>query len=164
MKTLYLLRHAKSSWKDDTLHDIERPLKKRGQKAAETIGGFLKKEKIVPDLILSSTAVRARQTTDAVVEAAKLETNMRFDERIYEAGPRQLLEVVRKIEKGKKSVLLVGHNPGLEEFLELLTGTAKTMPTATLSKVVLKSSTWAGVGAKNGTLEWILRPKRVDKF
>ena len=164
MKTLYLLRHAKSSWKDDNLHDIERPLKKRGQKAAETIGGFLKKEKIVPDLVLSSTAARARQTTDIVMEAAKLETDMRFDERIYEAGPRQLLEVVRKIEKGKKAVLLVGHNPGLEEFLELLTGTAKTMPTATLSKIVLKASTWAGVGAKNGTLEWILRPKRVEKF
>lgn len=163
MKTLYLLRHAKSSWKDEALLDIERPLNGRGRRASKTIGGFLKKEKIIPDLVLSSSAVRARQTTDIVMEAAKLSTGLRFDERIYEAGPLRLLEVVRQIEKSKKTVLLVGHNPGLEEFLELLTGSVETMPTGTLSKVVLKASNWAGIGDKGGTLEWIVKPKELPK-
>lgn len=163
MKTLYLLRHAKSSWKDETLPDIERPLKGRGRKAAQKVGGFLKKEKIIPDLVLCSSAVRARQTAEIVMETAKLGTDLRFDERIYEAGPQRLLEVVRQIEKSKKTVLLVGHNPGLEEFLELLTGNVETMSTGTLSKIVLDASNWAAVGDRVGTLEWIVKPKELKK-
>lgn len=163
MKTLYLLRHAKSSWKDETLADIERPLNGRGRKASQTIGGFLKKQKVIPDLVLSSSAVRARQTTDLVMEAANLSSELRFDERIYEASAQKLLEVVKQIEKGKKNVLLVGHNPGLEEFLELLTGSAETMPTGTLSKVILRASSWAAVSDEGGTLEWIVRPKELPK-
>lgn len=163
MKSLYLLRHAKSSWKDETMLDIERPLNSRGRKASQLVGGFLKKEKIIPDLILCSSAVRARQTTDIVMEAAKLSTDLRFDERIYEAGSLRLLEVVRQIEKSKKNVLLVGHNPGLEGFLELLTGTVKTIPTGTLSKVVLKASNWADISDEVGTLDWIVKPKQLPK-
>ncbi len=159
MKTLYLLRHAKSSWKDETLLDIERPLNKRGRKAAETVGRYLKKKKIVPDLVLCSTAVRARETTDIVMETAELSSQLRFDKRIYEAGPERLLEVVQQIEKNKKAVLLVGHNPGFEEFLKLLTGTAKTMPTATLAKIDLKVTNWASVSEKCGTLDWRHKPK-----
>ena len=163
MKTLYLLRHAKSSWKDETLADIERPLNGRGRKASQTMGGVLKKQKVIPDLVLSSSAVRARQTTDLVMEAANLSSELRFDERIYEASAQKLLAVVNQIEKSKKNVLLVGHNPGLEEFLELLTGSAETMPTGTLSKVILRASTWAAVSSKGGTLEWIVRPKELPK-
>lgn len=159
MKTLYLLRHAKSSWKDKTLADIERPLNRRGRKASESLGDFLRKQKIVPDLVLSSSAVRARQTAEIVLETARVSTELRFDERIYEAGSNRLLAVVRQIEKSKQAVLLVGHNPGLEEFLNLLTGDAEIMPTGTISKVVLKGSDWASTGLKGGTLEWILKPK-----
>lgn len=163
MKTLYLLRHAKSSWKDETLADIERPLNGRGRKAAQIMGGFLKKEGAVPDLILSSSAVRARQTTDLVMAAANLSTELRFDERIYDASAQRLLAVVKQIEKGKKNVLLVGHNPGLEEFLELLTGTVEAMPTGTLSKIILRTATWAALSGKSGDLEWIARPKELPK-
>ena len=161
MKTLYLLRHAKSSWKDETLADIERPLNGRGRRTSETIGGVLKKEKVSPDLVLSSSAVRARQTTELVMAAANLSTELRFDERIYEATAQKLLAVVKQIEKGRKNVLLVGHNPGLEEFLELLTGSVETMPTGTLSKVNLRASSWESVSSKAGTLEWIVRPKEL---
>src|SRR6266480_3285688 len=163
MKTLYLLRHAKSSWKDETLLDIERPLNGRGRRTSKIIGSFLKKEKIVPDLVLSSSAVRARQTTDIVMAAGKLITDLRFDERIYEASVQRLLEVVKQIEKSKKIVLLVGHNPGLEEFLTVLTGADETMPTGALSKVVLKTSDWAAVENRGGTFEWIVKPKKLPK-
>jgi len=163
MKTLYLLRHAKSSWKDDTLLDSERPLNKRGRKAAETIGAFVRKKKIIPDLVLSSTAVRAQQTTEIVLGAAKLSPDIRFEDGIYEADPSRLLELVRQIDKSKKAVLLVGHNPGLEEFLEFLTGKTETMPTAALSKIVLRVMSWANVNAHKGTLEWIQKPKALKK-
>ena len=163
MKTLYLLRHAKSSWKDETLSDIERPLNGRGRKAAQTIGEFLKREKIIPDLVLSSSAVRARQTTDLLLKAANISTDLRFDERIYEAGSERLLQVIKQVEKSKKSVLLVGHNPGLEEFLYVLTGATDTMPTGTLSKIALGTSSWAAIGDKGGTLEWIVKPKQLKK-
>jgi len=165
MKTLYLLRHAKSSWKDETLSDIERPLNGRGRKAAQAIGDFLKREKIIPDLVLSSSAVRARQTTDLLLKAANISTDLRFDERIYEAGSERLLQVIEQVEKSKKSVLLVGHNPGLEEFLYVLTGATDTMPTGTLSKIALGTSSWAAIGDKDkgGTLEWIVKPKQLKK-
>jgi phosphohistidine phosphatase len=163
MKTLYLLRHAKSSWKDKSLLDVERPLNKRGRKAAATVGKFFKRKRIIPDLVLCSTAVRARETTEIVMEAAGRNPEIHFDERIYEAGPERLLEVVAQIDKAKKRVLLVGHNPGLEEFLELLTATVKTMPTGTLSKLVLKTSNWASAGDVSGTLEWIRKPKQIKK-
>jgi phosphohistidine phosphatase len=162
MKTLYLLRHAKSSWKDETIIDVERPLNGRGRKASQAVGSFLKREKIIPDLVLSSSAIRARQTTDIVMEAARLRTDLRFDERIYEAAAQRLLEVVRQIEKSKKSVLLVGHNPGLEEFLKMLTGTVDPMPTATLAKVVSSASNWADISDKSATLEWIINPKQLQ--
>jgi phosphohistidine phosphatase len=161
MKTLYLLRHAKSSWKDETLSDVERPLNDRGRKASKAIGGFLKNENIVPDLVLSSPAVRARQTTDIVMEAAKLESDLRFDERIYEASAQRLMEVLKQIDRSKKAVLLVGHNPGLEDFLELLTGNVETMPTGTLSKVVLTASNWTAIEGKAGKLAWIVTPKHM---
>lgn len=163
MKTLYLLRHAKSSWKDEALLDIERPLNARGRKAAETVGSYLKREGITPDLVLSSSAVRARETTEIVLKAARLRTDLRFDERIYEASPQRLLEVVAQIEKDKEAVLLVGHNPGIEEVIKLLTGELETMPTASLAKVALKGSEWTGAGDKGATLEWIVRPRELEK-
>jgi phosphohistidine phosphatase len=163
MKTIYLLRHAKSSWKDESLSDIERPLNGRGKKAADTMGAFLKREKILVDLVLSSSAVRARQTIDRVLGSANIVTDVRFDERIYEAGVQRLVEVVRQIENGKKNVVLVGHNPGFEELLEWLTGTIERMQTGALAKIGLKTSSWNSVSEKSGTLEWIVRPKQLPK-
>lgn len=163
MKTIYLLRHAKSSWKDESLSDIERPLNGRGKKAADTMGAFLKREKILVDLVLSSSAVRARQTIDRVLVAANIVTDVRFDERIYEAGVQRLVEIVRQIENGKKNVVLVGHNPGFEELLEWLTGTIERMQTGALAKIGLKTTSWNSVSEKSGSLEWIVRPKQLPK-
>ena len=163
MKTIYLLRHAKSSWKDESLSDIERPLNGRGKKAADTMGAFLKREKILVDLVLSSSAVRARQTIDRVLVSANIVTDVRFDERIYEAGVQRLVEVVRQIENGKNNVVLVGHNPGFEELLEWLTGTIERMQTGALAKIGLNTTSWNSVSEKSGTLEWIVRPKQLPK-
>ena len=158
MKTLFLLRHAKSSWKDDTLPDLERPLNARGQRAAELMSNFLKQEKVSPDLILSSCAVRARDTIDIMWRSAMRASELRFDERIYGAPLEKLVEVVAQIDKGARSALVVGHNPGLEELLQALTGKTETMPTAALAKITFKTSDWSNI-VKGGALQWVVRPK-----
>lgn len=162
MRTLYLLRHAKSSWKDESLVDFERPLAGRGRRACETIAGLIRSEQIEFDLLLSSTAVRARETIERIRQLAKLRNELRFDERIYEASTDRLLEVISQIENDRKNVLLIGHNPGFEELLQLLTGDTERVPTACLAKIKLKISKWSEVGANQGTLEWIVRPKELE--
>jgi phosphohistidine phosphatase len=160
MKTLLLLRHAKSSWKDTGLQDFDRPLNGRGKKAAEMIGRFIKKKEIKPDLLISSPAVRARETIETVIKAAKLQSELRFDQRIYEAGPQRLLEIVSQIEEGRSIVLLVGHNPGMEELLHLLTDRVEHMATGTLAGIDLKGE-WSRAGEEKGTLGWIVKPKEL---
>jgi phosphohistidine phosphatase len=162
MKTLLLLRHAKSSWKDTGLDDFDRPLNGRGQKAAPQMGKFLRKQKVQPELVLSSPAERARQTAALVMEAAKLTAPLRYDERIYEASARQLLEVVSQIEEDAKVVLLVGHNPGLEQLLEQLTGEREALPTAALAQISLDVEKWSKVRDNSGSLVRLVKPKELE--
>lgn len=163
MRTLYLLRHAKSSWKDANLADFDRPLSGRGRRAAETVGLFLKDKEITLGLVVGSPAVRARQTIEIVLRSAKQRPELRFDERIYEATVGRLLEIVSQLENEHKAVLLVGHNPGMQELLALLTGQSEEYPTAALAKIAFKNLKWAEVGNKKGSLEWLVKPKELDK-
>jgi phosphohistidine phosphatase len=159
MKTLLLLRHAKSDWHDPGLKDFDRPLNKRGQKAAPAVGNFLKQQKVKPQLILSSPAERARQTTSLVMESARLRVDLRYDERLYGASLERLLEVLSQIEDTAAVVMMVGHNPGLEELLEHLTGDGQRMPTATLACLNLNIEKWGKVKEKSGVLEWLVKPR-----
>lgn len=159
MKTLFLLRHAKSSWKDESLPDFERPLNRRGKEAAENIGRYLKHELIVPELVVSSPATRTRETVERVAKVTKWSTEVRFDQRIYEAGGLRLLEVVSQIENDRHTALLVGHNPGLEELLMLLTGVTEQLATAALAKIEIKTSKWSTAGDKRAKLAWLIKPR-----
>jgi phosphohistidine phosphatase len=161
MLTLYLLRHAKSSWDDASQQDFERPLNNRGRKACAVIGEVIEEKGIGFDLVLVSTALRTRQTIELVKERAKLRGDVRYDERIYEATVSQLLEVISQVDNDRKSVLLVGHNPGLEGLLTLLTGEDVRVTTANLAKIKIKATKWSANLANKGTLDWIVRPKEV---
>jgi phosphohistidine phosphatase len=161
MKTLLLLRHAKSSWKDDGLKDFDRPLNQRGLKAAPAIGKLIRKRKLEPDLVLSSPAERARQTSQLVFEAAGLKTEVRFDERIYEAGVARLLEIISQIDDEANVAMLVGHNPGFEELQEALTGEAHGFPTAALACIEVNIEKWNKIRAGVGRLEWLVKPKEL---
>lgn len=161
MKTLLLLRHAKSSWKDAAVADFERPLNDRGRKAAELVGKFIAKQNVNIDLVISSPAVRARQTIELVLRAAKRSPELRFDQRVYEASPTRLLEITSQIEDDRKSVLLVGHNPGMEELLALLVGVEQHMPTASLAQVVLTSKKWDKILSEKGVLESFIRAREL---
>ncbi|MEN3326488.1 MAG: phosphohistidine phosphatase [Acidobacteriota bacterium] len=161
MFTLYLLRHAKSSWDNASQQDFDRPLTDRGRNACALIGEFIEEKGIDFDLVLVSTALRTRQTIEIVKERAKLLGEVRYDERIYEATVSQLLEVIAQVDSDRESVLLVGHNPGIEELLALLTGEQQCMTTANFAKIRIKATKWSASLAKTGTLDWIVRPKEM---
>ena len=164
MKILLLLRHAKSSWKDESLSDFDRPLNERGKKAAQAIGRYIRKQKIVPDLVLSSPAVRARETIGIIVTTAKLTAEIRYDQRIYEADPPRLVQVLSQLEDTFSSVLLVGHNPGIEDLLSLLTGSSQHMPTAALAKICLEGADdWSEISQAKAILELMIKPKDITE-
>ena len=161
MKTLLLLRHAKSSWKDTSVKDFDRPLNQRGLKAAPAIGRLMRKRKLQPELVLSSPAERARQTTQLMLEAAGLKTEVRYDERIYEASAARLFEIVSQIDEEAGMVMMVGHNPGFEELLEALTGEARSLSTAALACIELDSEKWSKVKAGENRLAWLVKSKEL---
>jgi phosphohistidine phosphatase len=163
MKTLYLLRHAKSSWGDATLADFDRPLNERGKRASEAIGNYLKSNSITPELIICSTALRTRETLAIVTKTAELNTEVRYDERIYEASRSRLAEVISEIENDRNVVMLIGHNPGMEEILLLLTGKRQEMSTGTLAKIVFDTMSWTTTVEKRGTLESIVSPRELER-
>jgi phosphohistidine phosphatase len=139
MRTLYLLRHAKSSWKDASLADFERPLKGRGREAAEAMGRFLHSKKINLGILISSPSIRTRQTVEIVLRKGKLGVEPQFDQRIYEASLSTLVQVVSEIPDDTKAAMLVGHNPGMEELLAFLTRESRHMPTCALARISLES-------------------------
>lgn len=161
MLTLYLLRHAKSSWDDTSKQDFERQLSNRGRKACALIGEFIQEKGIDFDLVLVSTAVRTRETIELIKDRAKFRGEVRYDQRIYEATVPQLLEIISQIDNERESVLLVGHNPGIEGLLALLTGEQQQVTTANFAKIKLKATKWSGNLANKGTLEFIVRPKEI---
>ena len=164
MKILLLLRHAKSSWRDEALSDFDRPLNERGKKAAHAIGRYIRKHKMMPDLVLSSPAVRARETTGIITTTAKLTAEIRYDQRIYEADPPRLVQVLSQIENNFFSVLLVGHNPGIEELISLLTGSSQHMPTAALAKIRLEGADdWSEISQAKAILELTIKPKDITE-
>jgi len=142
MKTLLLMRHAKSSWDDDRLADHNRPLSKRGKNDAPRMGRLLKELQLVPDLVLSSTAVRAQKTAEAVVDACGcVETLQSFPE-IYEDGMEGMLEILRTLPPEYEIVLVIGHNPDVELLVSELTGESVRMPTAAIARVDLSLQSW----------------------
>jgi len=162
MKTLLLLRHAKSSWDDANLLDHDRPLNKRGQRDAPRMGEVLREENLLPDLVLSSDALRASQTIELVMEASDYQSEIRFSRDLYAAGPLACLEALAGIEDDYSCVMLVGHNPGLEELLALLCGQNESLPTAALAQLRLPIEQWSDLKNKTrGELVEIWRPKEI---
>ncbi len=142
MKTLLLMRHAKSSWKDSELDDHDRPLNKRGKRDAPRIGQLLKDENLLPDLILSSTARRARKTAEQVIQHSGYRGETRITGELYNASRDQLLAFVAALPDTASHVLVIGHNPGLEELLEALTDQCAALTTAALARVESPADQW----------------------
>jgi len=143
------------------MRDFDRPLADRGREACAIIGEYIKEKGIDFDLVLVSTAVRTRETIELVKERAEFHGEVRYDERIYEATTSQLLEVISQVENDRQSVLLVGHNPGIQDLLAALTSEHVSVSTATFAKIDIKVTEWSANLINNGTLDWIVHPKEL---
>jgi phosphohistidine phosphatase len=159
MKRLYLLRHAKSSWNEPDLADFDRPLNERGLIAAPFMGRFIVTKDYLPDIIISSPARRAFATAKLVLESSGADAELVIDDRVYEASPRTLMEVTASVSETANSAMLVGHNPGIEGFIRILTGRGEAMPTAALAAIDLAVDRWADIRDGCGTLIEVVRPK-----
>lgn len=160
MKTLLLLRHAKSSWKDAALADHDRPLKKRGLKAAPRMGRWMSEQNWIPDQVLCSTATRARETLYLVSNEFSKKPPTEFLAELYEADPARLVGVLCGVSEPTETVLVIGHNPGLEQFLEQITGQAERLPTAAVTRIELDLTSWSELtAATRGRLIAVARPR-----
>jgi phosphohistidine phosphatase len=163
---LLLLRHAKSDWPVD-MDDFSRPLKKRGRRAAKQVGRWLSTQHLIPDTILSSPATRALETAQRVCRQLHIdESSIICDRRIYEADAQTLLAVLKNL-RHERRVLLVGHNPGLEELLLFLvphsiplSPNGKCLPTAALAQLAFESE-WAELA--NAKLVKLVRPDSLPE-
>lgn len=161
MKRIYVLRHAKSSWDDPDLADFDRPLNERGLEAAPLMGKVLSDRAYIPDVILSSPAKRAAETARLVKRSAGIRSEIRFDDRIYEASPQTISKVLGEVENGFESVMIVGHNPGIEGLIRLLSGQVSPMPTAAVAVLDLEISKWSEIAPQSARLVEVIRPKEL---
>ena len=168
MKRLYLLRHAKSSWKDTSLPDHDRPLAGRGRRATQAITRYLREQGIEPELVLCSTARRARETLEGI-EPALGTAALCLEDDLYAAGAPDLLERLRSVPDDVESVMLIGHNPGLHELalgLARPSSTASELavkyPTGALAILVFSASTWHALDYDTAELVDLLRPRDLE--
>ncbi|MES1152850.1 MAG: histidine phosphatase family protein [Dongia sp.] len=171
MKTLILMRHAKSAWDNADLPDIDRPLSPRGQKAAPLMGERLKKAGYRPDVILCSTASRTRETLDLMAASLPKKAQIQVLKELYMAVPREMLNAIGKVADSAQTVLLVGHNPGIgslagwlagEGDSELLAKIRRKFPTAAAAVITFDVARWSDVAGEGGTLVDFLRPRDED--
>ena len=141
-KTLLILRHAKSSWKNEKLKDFDRPLKKRGEEAAKLIGKVLTMAELVPQVILSSPAERAKQTAELVAAEAKFIGGLTFVDSFYMGEPENYIKELKGLPDDIERVMVVGHNPGLEALLQLLDGKVNSLTTGSLAYLTLDIKHW----------------------
>ena len=160
MKELLALRHAKSSHSTLGLRDHDRPLNERGRDAAPRVGQLLSRENLLPDLILCSTATRTMETTALVTTAMGCEPRTIFLEDLYLAPPDTILDAAMRLGKECDRVLVVGHNPGMEDVMALLGLGMREMPTAALAHITFETDEWLlASSASRITLEnfWLAR-------
>ena len=144
MKRLLVLRHAKSSWADASLDDWQRPLNDRGRRDAPRVGAWLRDRSLVPDLIVTSDAVRARETAAAVATAAGYTREIVVEPSLYHATPADAVAVLKSIgNQTARTVLIVGHNPGLEDLVSRLSGEHHDLVTAALVELAVPIDRWS---------------------
>ena len=161
-KLLLILRHAKSSWEFEELSDHDRPLNNRGRRDAPLMGRKLLKEQLVPQIIISSSAVRAHSTARKVAKACGYEDEILIDPVLYGSGYSDYLNVLINQEDKHDIIMLVGHNPISEQLVEVLTGEIVTMPTCAIACISLPITSWKQIIAKTkGQLLNLWRPKEL---
>lgn len=172
MRRLMLLRHAKSDWSQAGQRDHERGLSARGQAAAPRMGAYLAERGLIPDCVLISTARRTRDTWKLVAAALPSRPKTHFDERIYEAQPENILDAIQDTSASCQSLLVIGHNPGLQELALMLVKDgsqddlaclADKFPTAGLAVIDVPIDDWARLHPGTGRLDSFITPRRLGE-
>jgi phosphohistidine phosphatase len=162
MKTLLIMRHAKSSWANTRLGDHDRPLNDRGRRDAPRMGRLLLDQGLTPELIVTSSAERALSTAEAVALASDYGESIVVTRELYHADPESILEVVGRDGGDAGSVLVVGHNPGMAELVDLLTGVADRFTTANIAHLSIGIDSWADLSLSSAVeLHDLWRPKEL---
>lgn len=170
MKSLALLRHAKSSWDDPSLRDFDRPLARRGEKAAILMGEEIARRGLTFDLVLASPARRAAETIDFLQSGLGRRLPVRFDDDLYTASVRDLFDIVGRLTRRTDKLLIVGHNSALQEFAieladpdarDLLSRMKEHFPTAALACFTLAVRRWSDVRPGAGSPEFHIKPKEL---
>lgn len=170
MKTLLLLRHAKSSWENPSVGDFDRPLNERGRKAAPKVGRFLVESELVPDRVVCSPAQRTRETWTAVQSELDGPREATFDQAIYLGAPDTLLEIAKSQPDDADTVMLIGHNPGVEALAGWLAGEGSPeaierlslkFPTAGLAILEFEVDHWVELDREVGTLRAFVSPHEL---
>ncbi len=167
MKTLYIVRHAKSSWSDPLADDFDRPLNERGKRDAPKMGKRLKEKGILPSLMITSPAKRARSTARRIAEEVKYKKDEIKEERkLYHAEEDVILDVIQKIKDKHNIVMLFGHNPGLTNFVNSLQDKEvdiDNVPTCGIVAFQLNIDSWSEISWGKGTMVFFDYPKRLDE-
>ena len=161
MKTLLLLRHAKSSWKDTALDDHERPLNKRGKKDAPRMGRLLRDEALIPDLIIASSARRCRRTAEEVIRHSGYRGETRLSSELYEADGNKLREFISRLDDSATRVMLIAHNPGMEQLLDSFFEGHTPLPTSAMAQLDVPVNGWGEISSDTkGALIRLWRPQK----
>ena len=161
MKTLYLIRHAKSSWSVPDLSDIERDLTKRGFKDLNTIGSYLSLKKVSPDIILSSCALRAAQTSDLLAQKIDSSAPIEYLSEFYLTSPESMKEIVMVQDESVQSMFIVGHNPQLTELANMLTDEhIAKLPTLGVVAIEFDIAEWSELEETQGKIDFFIYPKQ----
>ena len=169
MRTLYVLRHAKSDWGDASLRDFDRPLNGRGWKAAKAVGREMRERDLIPDLVLLSPSARTTETLARVEEGFGASFEKVEERTIYLADTETLLDLVRNAPAGSNHLMVVGHNPGMHELVlvlangpqELREEAAAKFPTAALAEISFDVSDWSDVAPGSGYIRSFLKPREL---
>lgn len=162
MKNLLLMRHAKSSWKDTSLLDHQRPLNKRGKEDAPRMGRYLREQGLLLEAILCSTAVRAEDTVEGFLDEYTFEEEVLYFDELYQAGPETIIALLKQLPDELETAMVVAHNPGLDDFLETVCGENEHMPTACVAHIQLPLERWDDFDeATEGKLIQLWKPREV---
>ena len=170
MLRLMLLRHAKSDWSSSGMQDAVRPLTERGVAAARLMGGYMARHSLIPQRVLCSPSRRTHQTWAEIAPQWPAEVEATFDERLYAATPQVVLSIVRAQKDAKRSLLVIGHNPGLQEMAELLIAAGdvelrerlrEKFPTAALAVIDFAVKKWGRIHNRSGRLDRYVTPRSI---
>tara|TARA_Y100001934_G_C12332329_1_gene765766 strand:- start:829 stop:1326 length:498 start_codon:yes stop_codon:yes gene_type:complete len=164
LRSIILFRHGKSDWNANYESDHNRPVSKRGTKAAKKMGRYLSNIDQVPDLIISSTALRARNTAEIAINAGKWSSKLVLEKQIYESNVETLISIISKQSNEYNSICLVGHEPTFSSFIERCNNsTWSRFPTASMAQINFNINSWYDIDLKFGSLVWLIRPKELNQ-